>query len=253
MSFLITSSCVRILSVSLLCATLSSSKLERSADCIKTGDHYFHLMRYRDAIAWYKLDSVKAEAHWKIARAYICYGDYVPKTEKEAAFRSAEKAARRCIQLSETNGNGHTWLAAALGNIAMYEGSRSKVKMCTQIKNELSRALTLNPKDDVAWSILGSFYRVLGNISWLERELAVAFIGKIPDGGFSDSEKALKQAAALDPVIMRHWYEQGLTYMDWGKKDLAKQAFTKAAACPILLVSDQEKLNKTKLYLEKLK
>lgn len=227
--------------------------MSTTADAIKTGDHYFDLMRYRDAIAWYSTDSTNAEAQWKIARAYICYGDYVPKTQKEAAFRSAEKAARNCIRISETNGNGHTWLAAALGNIAMYEGSRSKVRMCTQIKNELNRAIALNPKDDVAYSILGSFYRVLGNISWLEHELAVAFIGKIPEGGFADSEKALKQAATLEPLIMRHWYEQGLTYMDWGKEDLAKQAFLKAAACPLLLASDASKLQKTKSYLEKLK
>ena len=222
-------------------------------DNISMGDHYFTLMRYRDAIAWYKLDSTKADAQWKIARAYICYGDYTSsESEQESSYRSAEKASRKCILISETNSNGHTWLAAALGNIAIYEGSKTKVRLCQEIKKELDRAIALNPKDDIAFSILGTFYRVLGNISWLERELAMAFIGKIPPGGYSDSERAFNQSTALSSKIMRHWFELGLLYQDWGKKDEAKKAFLMAKQCPILLASDKLRMTDIDMYLKDL-
>jgi len=210
-------------------------------------------MRYRDAIAWYKLDSSKAEAQWKIARSYICFGDYTPSDkEQESSYRNAEKAARKCILLSETNSNGHTWLAAALGNIAIYEGSKTKVKLCQEIKKELDRAIVLNPKDDIAYSILGTFYRVLGNISWIERELALAFIGRIPPGGYTDSEKAFNMSTSLSPKIMRHWFEMGLLYLDWGKKDKAKQAFILAKQCPVLLASDKIRLTDIDTYMKDL-
>lgn len=86
-------------------------------------------MRYCDAIAWYNLDSSKAEAQWKIAKANICYGDVAPAVEKEQYFRAAEKATRKSIAIDPLNNNGYTWRAAALGNIAIFEGSTARVKL----------------------------------------------------------------------------------------------------------------------------
>jgi len=224
----------------------------QTSESIVRGDTYFKLMRYKDAVAWYKLDSNRAEAQWKIARSYVCYGDNAAAVEKEINFRKAINAAKKCIALEETNANGHTWLAAALGNTAMYEGSKTKVKLCNQIKIELTRAVTLNPNDDIAYSILGSFYREIGHISWIEKQLAMAFIGKIPDGTYEDSEKAFAKATALTPNIMRHWYELGLLYTYWGKKSQAVTAFNRAKACPVLVSSDNKRIVSIEVFLKEL-
>jgi len=231
---------------------LSSSIFSQSSESIVRGDTYFNLMRYKDAIAWYNLDSSKAEAQWKIARAYVCYGDNAAASEKEPNFRQAVKAAKRCIQLEETNSNGHTWLAAALGNTAMYEGSKTKVLFCNQIKAELTRSITLNPNDDIAYSIFGSFYREIGNISWFEKQLAMTFIGKIPDGTYEDSERNFAKAIALNPNIMRHWYELGLLYVYWDKTPQAIAAFNKAKLCPVYVSSDNKRLEAITIQLQKL-
>ncbi|MBC7450175.1 MAG: hypothetical protein H7259_01660 [Cytophagales bacterium] len=221
---------------------INTSFINHPENAIAKGDLYFNQMRYLDAIAWYSLDSANAEAQWKIARANICIGESTDKNLKEAYFRKAEKAARACITINERNGYGHTWLAAALGTVAMYEGSKTKILLVTEIRKELDRAIALNPKDDIAYSILGSVYREIGNISWFERQLAETFIGKIPSGGYEDSEKAFKQATTLAPDIMRHWCEFGLLYEYWDKPELAKQAFLKAKACPVFLKGDHDRL-----------
>ena len=226
---------------------------QQTSESIVRGDTYFNLMRYKDAIAWYNLDSSQAEAQWKIARANVCYGDHAPALEKEAYFRNAVKAAKRCIQLDETNSNGHTWLAAAWGNTAMYEGSKTKVQLCNQIKAQLLRAVELNPKDDVAHSIFGSFYREVAHISWLEKQLALTFIGKIPDGTYEQSEKSFHTAILLAPDIMRHWYELGLLYVYWNKPDLAKISFSKAKNCPVKVSSDADRLLLIDKQLQSLK
>lgn len=236
----------------LLVNVLCSLTYSQTSDIIIKGDTYFKLMRYRDAVAWYNLDSNKAEAQWKIARAYVCYGDNAAASEKEVTFRKAIIAAKKCIAFEETNANGHTWLAAALGNTAMYEGSKTKVKLCTQIKSELTRAITLNPKDDIAYSILGSFYREIGHISWIEKQLALTFIGKIPDGTYEDSEKAFAKAIALAPNIMRHWYELGMLYKYWGKNSQAIVAFNKAKTCPVLVSSDNKRITAIQIFLEEM-
>lgn len=240
------------LTFGLLICVLCSSTFDQKGESIVRGDTYFHLMRYKDAIAWYTLDSTNAEAQWKIARAYVCYGDNAAAIEKEYNFRRAVRAAKKCIELQETNSNGHTWLAAALGNTAMYEGSKTKVRLCNQIKNELTRAVALNPKDDIAYSIFGSFYREIGHISWIEKQLALTFIGKIPDGTYEDSERAFNKSIALAPNIMRHWYELGLLYSYWDKKAQAIAAFNKAKTCPVLVTSDNKRLAAIAVHLKNL-
>jgi tetratricopeptide (TPR) repeat protein len=221
---------------------LSSSILKQQIDAITNGDKYFVLMRYRDAISWYILDSTSAEAQWKIAKANICYGDVAAEIEKEQYFRAGEKAAQKCILIDPSNSNGYTWRAASLGNIAMYEGSTVRVQLCTSIKNDLLKAILLNPKDDIAYSILGSLYREIGNISWVEKKLALTFIGKIPDGGYPESEQNFNKAISINPQLMRHWYELGILYTYWNKPEKASAAFERAKTCPVLIASDKNKL-----------
>jgi tetratricopeptide (TPR) repeat protein len=221
---------------------LSSSILKQQSDAIANGDKYFALMRYRDAISWYTLDSTSADAQWKIAKANICYGDVAPSSEKEQYFRAGEKAAQKCILIDASNSNGYTWRAAAFGNIAIYEGSTARVQLCTSIKNDLLKAIQLNPKDDIAYSILGSLYREIGNISWVEKRLALTFIGKIPDGGYPESEQCFNKAISINPQLMRHWYELGLLYTYWDKPEKAVTAFERAKTCPVLIASDKNKL-----------
>jgi len=211
-------------------------------NAIANGDKYFNLMRYRDAIAWYNLDSSKAEAQWKIAKASICYGDVAPAIEKEQYFRAAEKSASKCIALEPSNNNGYTWRAAALGNIAIFEGSTTRVKLCNNIKADVLKAIQLNPSDDIAYSILGSLYREIGNISWVEKKLALTFIGKIPDGGYVEAEQSFNKAIAINTNLMRHWYELGLLYTYWDKEEKSLAAFQRAKTCAVLIASDRNRL-----------
>jgi hypothetical protein len=198
-------------------------------DPISDGDKYFVQMNY--------------------ARAYICQADISPLDKQKALYYKAVDAARQCIQLNEKDSNGHTWLGAALGNIANYEGSKSKVRLCSTIKQELERALALNPKDDIALSILGSFYRALGNITWVERTLARTFLGALPKGGFSEGEAAFRKAIQLSPGTLRHWFELGLLYQEWGKHTQATQIFQAARQLPASLASDKRRLSQIRSIL----
>jgi tetratricopeptide (TPR) repeat protein len=228
--------------------TLAGSTPDPIAMC----DKYFTQMRYRDAISWYEKEPGLAESQWKMARSYVCYADILPDEERKVYLLKAEIAARKCIELNEKDANGHTWLAGTLGNIAVFEGSRAKVRLCNEIKKEINRALELNPEDDIAWSIQGTFYRVLGSINWFERKLAQTFLGGIPEGGYPDSEVSLFRALTISPLTMRHSFELGLLYLEWGKNEKAKQYFLKAQKCPVLIGSDKKRLAEIKLHLEKL-
>jgi Flp pilus assembly protein TadD len=117
------------------------------------------------------------------------------------------------------------------------------------LQHEAERAVELNPRDDAAWSILGSFYRAVGNVGWLERALASLFVGSVPRGGYSEAESALKKAIAIAPGIMRHHYELGILYIDMGRKEEARRALETGAALPVRTAIDRPRLQKIRELL----
>ena len=220
----------------LLVPVSSPSSLER-------GDEEFSRIRYPQAEALYdsaltaSADSVGAL--WRLARVYVCRADVSPREQKLDLYRRAEAFAHRCIRADSTSWEGHTWRAAALGNIAMFEGGKTKVGLCYAIKSELMRSINLNPNDDVAYSILGSFYMALGNVSWIERQLAAIFLGSLPEGGYAESETALTKAIALAPETIRQHFELGRLCMLQDRREEALKELRRVASLPVMLASDQ--------------
>jgi tetratricopeptide (TPR) repeat protein len=135
----------------------------------------------------------------------------------------------------------------------MFEGSKAKVALCNVIKQELDCSIRLNPSDDIAHSILGSFYLAIGNVSWIERQLAAAFLGGLPDGGYEESELALKKAIALAPNVIRHHFELGDLYLQQDRNQEALERFKLVMTLPILLASDQRTQLSAAKLIESLK
>jgi tetratricopeptide (TPR) repeat protein len=213
-----------------------------SPSSLARGDQAFLSIDYPRAQAIY--DSVlvstedSADVLWRLARLYVCNGDVAPEDERLALYRLAEGYAHGCIRADSMMPEGHTWMAAALGNIAMFEGGKTKVKLCTMIKLELDCSIRLDPDDDVAYSILGSFYRALGNVSWIERQLVSIFLGGLPAGGFEDAEAALRKAISLSPDIIRHHYELGELFIDLDRNQEALEEFRLVEGLPVRLALD---------------
>jgi len=206
------------------------------------GDREFARRDYASAVAAYEafLENTgdSAGVLWRLARVEICSGDVAEGTESEAYYRRAEHLAQIAVRLDSMNSDAHTWLAVALGGIAVFEGSKAKVRMSNEIKYHLDRAIHLNPNNDVAYSVLGSFYTAIGNISWFERQLARIFLGRLPDGGYEEAEAAFKRATALAPTVVRHHYALGLLYNSLGRDAEARGEFECAMSLPIVLARD---------------
>ena len=169
------------------------------------GDEEFARLEYARAEETY--DSALAAAAdsaqylWRLSRLYVCMGDMAERERKEETYRTAVAYAERCIRADSTIAQGHTWKAAALGNIAMFEGSKGKVRLCNEIKRELDRAIALDSLDDVAYSILGSFYLALGKVGWFERQIATVFLGSLPDGGFEEAEAPVQLCKEVHDLL----------------------------------------------------
>jgi tetratricopeptide (TPR) repeat protein len=220
------------------------------------GDLEFARMNYALAETMYVSALVgstdPASVLWRLARVYVCMGDVLPKDQQLEFYLKADTFAVRCISANAGISEGYTWRAAALGNIAMFEGAKTKVRLCDSIKNHLDRAIRLNPRDDIAYSILGSFYKALGNASWLEKRLAALFLGGLPDGGYDESELALQQAVVLAPGVIRHHFELGDLYLRQDRDAEALREFRRVVSLPVLLASDRGRQASAEEYIGKL-
>jgi tetratricopeptide (TPR) repeat protein len=223
---------------------------------VTSGDNAFRRIDYPQAITIYE-DQLRNSPNevgllWRLARVYVCSGEVIENGSGEPYFIKAEEYARKCVQLDSSNVEGRTWLAATLGYLALHAGTTDQVRLTTEMHHEIEHVLLIDPKNDAAYSMLGSMYRALGNVSWVQRQLAALFVGNIPSGGFEEGEAALKQAIALAPDVMRHHYELGVLYLDWGKKESGRAALERAASLPIRVAIDRPRLEKIKALLTSL-
>lgn len=223
---------------------------------LKAGDQAFVNIDYSKAQSIYEAllntDSTNADILWRLARLNVCIGDAINPDQKEKRDAYYEKAidyARKCIAIDPNKAEGHTWLGASLGVMADNLGSKQKIKIAKEIKKELDLAIKLNPNDDIAYSILGSYYHAIANISWFERMLANTFLGSVPEGSYEEAEVAFKKAIALNPNLIRHYHEFALLYLDWGKEKeavaLLKQALTK----PVKMKNDRRRRREIKALI----
>lgn len=243
---------MKVFSVILL---LMSSPVPASEpnDHLSAGDERFRSIDYPAAIEKYEAALAEspqsADVLWRLARVYVCLGDAESGDSAVACYRKAESYARDCIARNERKSEGHTWLAAALGNLSRFGGSKAKIDMAKELKSELDRALALNPKDDVAYSVLGSFYRAIGKVSWIERRLAGAFLASLPEGGYEEAEAAFQKAIQFAPKAVRHRYELGMLYLDQKRNADAKAQFESAQSLSPQLASDRQRLSHIKSLL----
>lgn len=230
--------------------------LADDSSALGAADASFFAMEYPVAVTAYNALLLSRpedpQILWRLARAHVCLAEVQDDAQRKSMCEIAERYARRCIRADSGVAEGHTWLAAALGYIALDEGAHRQAQFSKEILGETDRALQLNPRDDAALSIRGSVFRALGNVSWVKRQLASLLFGGVPSGGFEEAEAALHEAIALAPDVMRHSYELGVLYLDWGRQDDARRVLEQALSMPVRVAIDKPRREKIRLFLSRL-
>lgn len=226
---------------------------------LDAADQAFRSLHYEEADSLYSamLQSGKetADLYWKLARLNISIAEsYEPSdtARRMPYYAKAVEYAQKSVQLDGNNASAHTWLAAALALKADKIGSKEKVRRAAEIKKELDKALELNPHDDVAWSMLGSYNYQVSKIGWFSRMVGNTFIGGMPEGNRLEAEKDFKKAITLNPRVIRHYHELALIYIDEDKKQEALNILRVAVTKPVLMKSDLRRLNEIRRLITRL-
>ena len=194
------------------------------------------------------------EIAWRLSRTYSDLGELEPQHKiKTEEFEQALAWAQKAIQLNPEGAKGHLYLAIAYGRMAREEGPKEQIRISKLIKEEAEKTLKLDPKEHIAWHILGCWNRELSTLNWVEKGFANLFLGGIPkDASLNQSAICLKKAVEINPDVIVHHLELGITYQAMDEKELAVQEFKKVLALPIYDAQDEIHQKEARRRLDKL-
>jgi tetratricopeptide (TPR) repeat protein len=215
---------------------------ETPAGHLKAGDLSFARFDDLTALVEYdqaaRLDPANFEAVWKAGLTSMNIGDLILENDKDALarrrvhYRASLEYARRALTLNSGDSRAHVLFAASLARQVPSFSRKEQVAAAYMIREEIDRALALDPGNDLAWHALGFWHRTLAETSGAVRFLGGLLFGGIPRGSFEEAVKSFIKAIALNPGYCGHHLQLALTYLDLKKKDSAAQELLTALGCP---------------------
>lgn len=172
-----------------------------------------------------------SEVIWRIARTYVDLGDK-EKSEKKSLYLKAEEYARKGIKTDANSSYCHLYLAVAVGKIALFEGGKTKVRLSKEIKGEAIKAIELDPKNDVAYHILGRWHREIASLSRILKAFAKMLYGGLPKASNEEAVKHFKKAIEISPTSIIHHLELAKTYKEMKEWKLALKEINEVDRLP---------------------
>ena len=179
------------------------------------------------------------EVLWKLARALTDEATLskLPREQKGLCVE-AEKLARKASSVEPSDSKGHAYLAVAVGKLALFEGGRRKVELSKEVKAEAEKALQIDPNEDVALHVLAIWNREMVELGWLLRSFAQLLYGKLPPASLEAALADLRRASELEPDVIPHHVELGITLASAKRWAEAKTELEKGLALPTAWVTD---------------
>ena len=204
---------------------------------LDTGDSLYAEFRNAEALdaylQAYESDSTSWPVLFRVVRGYIDTGEDAPKSQKKQYFRQAMELGDRLVRLFPDSAQAHLLQAKAYGQMALFSGSREKVRLSREIKAALDRCLALDPGNFLAHAVLGVYYREIADLNWLERKIADTFLGGLPEGTLEMSLVELQTAKKLNPEHIYTRLQLGKTLLELERNQQARNELRSALNLPI--------------------
>lgn len=212
-------------------------RAESAADLIRQGYALDVKLKAAQALALYrraeKLQPRNVVIPVRIARQYRhLMADASDPAEKLRLARLALDSSVRAVTLDPNDSDAQLSVAISLGKMLPLESSGEQVQSSRRIKEAVDRALKLNPKNDLAWHILGRWHQGYAELSAVRRKLGEMLYGKLPTSTEADAARCFEKAIAANPNRLMHYIELGRTYARMGRTAEARRLIEKGLAMP---------------------
>ncbi|MFN0054937.1 MAG: hypothetical protein ACKV0T_22430 [Planctomycetales bacterium] len=152
------------------------------------------------------------------------------------ALNYGEKSA----MLAPMNSEAQLCQAITYGKMLPFQGKKEQVAATPRIKGAVDRALKLDPRNDSAWHVLGRWHQSLANVGGLKRKVGELIYGTLPAGTNAQSIACFENAIKINPRRLRHYIEEGRTYVQMGDHVNARRLLKKGLAMPNTEKDDPE-------------
>jgi tetratricopeptide (TPR) repeat protein len=216
-----------VLSLSILLILISSALYAATtSELITQGDSLCNAYNFRGAVAQFQktiqIDSANFSAYWKLGKCLNFLGELAPRDSQLTIFEKARDAELSALALNDASADAHFQLARAVGKIALFKGIFNSIGLAKQVKREADRALALDSLHDGAWHILGRWNREVGKKPKFFRSP----LG-LGDANKEDAVSFMEKAIAINPELIHHHLEMGITYQEYDRDSDARREFEK--------------------------
>eukprot|EP00164_Ancoracysta_twista_P001992 GFYU01002625.1.p1 GENE.GFYU01002625.1~~GFYU01002625.1.p1 ORF type:complete len:448 (-),score=104.15 GFYU01002625.1:84-1427(-) len=135
---------------------------------------------------------------WRLARACFDMSTLYKDSRKEYLMRGLEYA-QLSVDKGGKLGPSFKWFAIITGEATAFQGTSEKIKSSFVFKQNIERAIELDPKDASSHHCLGRWCVEISRLSWLERKAAGALFGEPPNATMEEARDHFARAEDISP------------------------------------------------------
>lgn len=134
------------------------------------------------------------------------------EAEKKRLAALCLATAERAVAADTNSARACLSVGICLAKNFPYVDNQTKVSYSRRLKEETERAITLDPKLDLAYHMLARWHYEVAEMNFLLRGIAKLVYGGLPKGTLEDARRQFEQAITLAPrrIIHRHQLAQTL-------------------------------------------
>ncbi len=230
---------------------------QTASELMEKGDAFDAKFESGEALKSYlpaeKLEPKNALLLVHISRAYRYQMSDTAKTaEKLRVGALAVTYAERAATLGPDDADAQLAVAISYGKLQPLVSSGEKVRTARIIKSQAEKAIRLDPRNDLAWHVLGRWNMGYAELTGLKRKLAELTYGTLPAPTYADAAKCFEKAIALNPARVINYIELGQVYSEMGRTADARRVLTKGVAMKQTDKDDPEMKQRGRELLAKL-
>jgi len=224
-----------VLATTAILLTSPMLRAEPVDDLVKCGAVCDAKLQAAEALKFYlqaeKLNPKDGPLLASIARQYRhLMSDAATDAEKLRLGRIALKYSQRAAAVAPNDSSAQLAPAITYGKMLPLEGKGEQVAASRRIKESADKAIKLDADNDLAWHVLGRWYRALADVGTITRALAGMIYGELPPATNEDALKCFEKAIAINPHRPMHYIELGHTYAQMGRNSDARRFIAKGLA-----------------------
>lgn len=149
----------------------------------------------------------------------------------------ALECAGRAVALEPRNATAHASVAVCYAKSCAFADIKTELAYSKMFKEEAEKAIALDPKQDVAYYLLGRWNYAIANVGFFSRAYVRMIYGGLPKASLAESVRYFKKACELAPNRIVYHSGLAMAYGGLGEKDLQ---LAELQACCALKPSDPE-------------